>query len=157
MCVLTDESKTISICNKKTTKQVDIKLVWNLSIIITLFFSFWVWESSYDDDEYGDDDCKVEFVMNIWIYVFLNKDFLFLMEYHVFVLRNMRVNVKTFSTPLFQQSIFFSPLICEKSYSKYFVINLDKHTFIYHVFRLYLYEYLIQLYWIMIISNSIHP
>ena len=157
MCVLTDESKTISICNKKTTKQVDIKLVWNLSIIITLFFSFWVWESSDDDDEYGDDDCKVEFVMNIWIYVFLNKDFLFLMEYHVFVLRNMRVNVKTFSTPLFQQSIFFSPLICEKFYSKYFVINLDKHTFIYHVFRLYLYEYLIQLYWIMIISNSIHP
>ena len=74
-----------------------------------IFFSFWVWESSDDDDdEYGDDDYKVEFVMNIWIYVFLNKDFLFLMEYHVLVLRNMRVNVKNIpDTSFLAIDIFF--------------------------------------------------
>ena len=157
MCVLPDESKTISICNKKTTKQVDIKLVWNLSIIITLFFSFWVWESSYDDDEYGDDDCKVEFVMNIWIYVFFKQRFSFFNGISCFRSQEHACQCKNILDTTFSAINIFSPLICEKSYSKYFVINLDKHTFIYHVFRLYLYEYLIQLYWIMIISNSIHP
>ena len=157
MCVLTDESKTISICNKKTTKQVDIKLVWNLSIIITLFFFllslrvirwwWWIWRWWLQGricNEY----------MNI---CFSKQRFSFFNGISCFRSQEHACQCKNILDTTFSANNIFSPLICEQSYSKYSVITLDKHTFIYHVFRLYLYEYLIQLYWIMIISNSIHP